>query len=76
MIVTLTFNLPEEKDEHTLAIKGSDYWSALWDLDQWLRDIIKYHSDDKDLNIDTLEVCRNQLREIMSEHGVSLDDAS
>ena len=35
--LTLTYNLPEEKDEFTLANKGHDFYSALWDISNELR---------------------------------------
>jgi len=39
---TLTFNLPEEKDAFTLANKGGDFWSCLWELDQQCRNYVKH----------------------------------
>lgn len=32
MKATLTFNLPEEKDDHEAAIFGMDFALALWEL--------------------------------------------
>jgi len=42
MRAVLTFELPEDKDQHTLAIKGSEFHSCLWDLDQACRDRMKH----------------------------------
>lgn len=42
MEAVLKFNLPEDKDEHTLALKGGDFWNCLWDLDQECRNHLKY----------------------------------
>lgn len=74
MKAILEFNLPEEKDEHTLAIRGGDYWSSLWDMDQWLRAKIKYSDNDRDFDVGTLQLCRDQLRAIMDSNNVSLED--
>ncbi len=41
----LKFNLPEENDDFILAVKGKDYWSCLWDLDQECRAKLKYGFD-------------------------------
>ena len=51
-IATLKFNLPEEKSEYDLAIKGGDYYSALWEIDQRCRSITKYGE-----KIDVYELC-------------------
>jgi len=42
MKAKLEFNLPEEKNEYTLATKGSHYFSVLYELDQLLRGYLKY----------------------------------
>ena len=42
MKAILEFNLPEDKDTHTMALKGSEYFSALSQLDQKLRSFLKY----------------------------------
>jgi hypothetical protein len=42
MKVILEFNLPEERDEHTLALKGREFWNCLWDLDQKCRNALKH----------------------------------
>lgn len=48
MIATLKFNLPEEKEEFDLALKGMDYSIALHEFDQQtLRSVIKYGCPDE-----------------------------
>ena len=37
MKAILEFNLPEENNEHTLAIHGKDFFCTLWDIHQNLR---------------------------------------
>lgn len=68
----LTFDLPEDKDDHTLAIHGSDFYLAIWDLDQWLRSKLKYGHDYKTVD-DALEEAREQLHGFLEDRGVSLD---
>ena len=78
MKAILEFNLPEDDQEFKLATKASDWWNVCWQMDQWLRTQYKYMPDteySKD-KYETYEKCREQLREIMFENGVSLDDVS
>lgn len=78
MKAILEFNLPEDNQEFKLATKASDWWNVCWQMDQWLRTQYKYMPDteySKD-KYETYEKCREQLREIMFENGVSLDDVS
>jgi len=42
MKATLQFDLPEENDEFTLAIKGKKYWNAIYDFEDVLRKWWKY----------------------------------
>ena len=42
MKATLEFNLPDESGEHYAAIHGADYRNVIWELNQWLRNEIKY----------------------------------
>ena len=76
MQATLTFNLPEDQQEFNLATKASDWWNVCWEMDQWLRSQYKYMPDEfysKD-RYDTYFEARENLFELMSENGVSLDD--
>jgi hypothetical protein len=38
----LEFNLPEEKEDHETAIRGTDYKIALEDMDNYFRNRLKY----------------------------------
>ena len=38
----LEFNLPEDKNDFKLAMNGADYFCALWDIKQLLRDYYKH----------------------------------
>ncbi len=42
-IATLTFNLPDEREEYETTMKASSYAAAIWELDQThLRSATKY----------------------------------
>jgi hypothetical protein len=77
MEAILKFNLPEDRDDFTLAINGSKMWSILWELDQHLRAEVKYAPDTA--NDDKLEAyteIREKLREFMSDSNISFDMVS
>ena len=75
MKAILEFNLPEDQHDFELAVNGTKAQVALWEMDQWLRAQYKYMPDEeysKD-KYETFEKCREQLREIMFEHGLKFD---
>lgn len=45
MKVTLEFNLPEDAQEHDLAMRGRDWYGALYALEMVLRNMVKYEDD-------------------------------
>ena len=71
MIATLTFNLPEETEEHQAALDGQKWKSSIKDLDQHFRDKLKYghtlDSADK-----ALEYARQIIYETLAVEGLSL----
>lgn len=69
MTAQLTFTLPDEKQEFDVACKGIDLYLSLWDLDIWLRGIAK-HGSKEEFSVDLV---RDQLREIMQDHNVNLE---
>ena len=73
MKATLEFNLPEDRDEHTLAIKGPAYFHALDDVAEMLRKHWKYESLSVEI-FNEVEVIHDEFYEIMQENGVSLED--
>lgn len=46
--VILEFNLPEERSEFEVVNNAGEYYSNLWDIDKYLRSVLKYDQD-KDL---------------------------
>ena len=74
MKAILKFNLPEEQSEFDLANNASKYYSVLWDLDQYLRNFVKYPSDREDpILTDTMAKVRDELWKLMNEHNLNLD---
>lgn len=72
MQAILKFDLPEDQDNFTASSHGMDYALTCWDMDQKLRGWLKYGHEFKNAD-EALEECRNQLREIMDDHGIHLD---
>ena len=77
MKTTITFQLPEERDEHHLALHGIDYYLSLLDLSNYLRTECKYHTDKYTASeIELIYSIGDRLRLIMEDRGVHLDDVS
>lgn len=65
----------DDRSDFRDAIDGYKFKMALWELDQWLRSNTKYAPDT--MSNDTYEAyekCRDQLREILSESNISIDN--
>jgi hypothetical protein len=54
MIVTIEFNLPEETDQLKLALRGIDYFCALLDIKNEIRNHHKYDKPAKEV-LDRIE---------------------
>jgi len=77
MKAILEFNLPEDKQDFTLATHGLSFYQVLWELDQMLRANTKYAPDDLPQDkYDAYEEVRDKLRELMSENHVNFDMVS
>ena len=72
MTATLTFKLPEEADEHRDAVNGSKWKLAMWDLDQLLRDKLKYEILTEETS-KAFEFVRKELFETLEHHELYLD---
>ena len=72
MKAILEFNLPEDSAEHLLAIRGSDFHSVCWDLDQdligWLKHGYEFKTPEE-----AIEAVRDRLRQLMEDKDISLD---
>lgn len=60
MRAILEFQLPEDSEDHRHALKGSEYWCAIFELDQELRSIYK-HTDKTTVDIDWLRTRLNAI---------------
>jgi len=75
MKAILEFDLEDGGDKmaHLRAIKAVNMAIVLWEMDQYLRGLIKYGELD-DLTYKTLQDTRDKLKEIMDDNGVNLDE--
>lgn len=69
MKATLEFNLPEESDEHRVAVQGMDWQMLLFEVDQKLRDTVKY--GDSEQLADYAEKIRDYIYEGMGDRGLT-----
>jgi hypothetical protein len=61
-IATLTFNLPDERFEHLVALHGGRFQSGIEDLNEWLRTLIKHGGIEKFTATELAEAVRERLR--------------
>jgi hypothetical protein len=69
---TLTFDLPEEQTEFDMANRAADMWAVLDDLDQELRNHLKYASH-PEWHGGTVEDIRKILLDAMAERGINFN---
>ena len=67
----LSFDLPEEESAFENAFYGTAWRAALQDVDNWLRDKLKYGHDYKSVD-DALEAARAHLYQALSARGLFL----
>ena len=74
MKAILEFDLTDVDDvtQHGRALKALDLALALFEIDQELRNIIKYGREGYD--VETAEQIRTTLRKIQDDHLIDLDD--
>lgn len=66
-LAILQFNLPEEQDEFRAAVKGCKYQAALCALDQELKSLVKYGTEEAQRAM-TPDKVRARLWEILGEN--------
>ncbi len=74
MIATLRYKLPEEGPEFRLACDGVKWMSAMYDLDQHLRSLLKHDDTITGEVYDALDKVRERLHEILAENTLSFDE--
>ena len=66
MKAILEFNLPEDKEEFDAASRGMDWALLVLDIDQFIRNKIKYEQDKDGI----LQLVRDRLHFNMEEKGL------
>ena len=75
MEAILIFNLPDESHEFKMALDGSKWSSAMWELEQWLRSETKYNADAlSQEKYDAYCEIRDKIYSILNKDGISFDD--
>jgi hypothetical protein len=72
MKATLEFNLPEDAVEHHDALHGMDWKICLGDLDQELRNALRYGHQLKTADA-AVDHFRTRLHEIIADRGLILE---
>jgi len=72
MKAILEFELPDDKTEFDTASKAMDWAILAWDIEQYIRNRLKYQSEKLETSSakEELEFLRNQLHEMMEENGL------
>ena len=72
MEAILKFDLPDDKIEFETATKSMDWAILAWDIDQYIRNRLKYQTDKLQTSSakEELELLRNELRDLMEESGL------
>jgi len=66
MKAILEFNLPEDKENFDLANNGLNYYSALFEFDQWLRSEYKHNNKEEMYEV------RRKLNKIINENNITI----
>ena len=69
MKATIEFNLPEDEEQFNAANKGMDWALLAWDIDQLLRDKLKYGKLLPNTRAE-LEEIRDTLNEMVIDRGL------
>ncbi len=70
----LEFDLRDDQKEFETAINADKYKSLIWDLDQYLRQQIKYSADNlSNDTINAFELIRDKIREELIENNISIE---
>lgn len=72
----LEFDLsePEDEEAHKRAVKSLDLVLALWDIDQYLREQVKYNESLSKEAYDALDKAREEFYNILNKRNISFDE--
>jgi len=73
MKAILIFDLEEDRYQYKCATNGENAARALWDIDQWLRNQVKYNDDLEEDTYDAYDKARSIIRECCTDKGFDLD---
>jgi hypothetical protein len=74
MKAKLIFDLPEEQSDFELATNAAKYYSVLWNIDQFLRNKVKYASDSaSEEEIKAYEETREELWREIESNNINLE---
>ena len=66
-----------DREDFYMAFHGKDFYFTLWDLDNdVLRQNIKYNEKLSKKELAVYEKIRDDLRDLMSEHGIDFEHVS
>ena len=71
MKAILEFSLPEEREEHEVAVHGMEWKIVCEDMDNQLRSWLKHGNEFTSID-EALETVRTQLHNFMIERGLEL----
>jgi hypothetical protein len=70
----LKFTLPEESPEFETAVNAGKYKSLVWDLDQYLRQQIKYNADNlSNDTINAFQIIRDKISQELIDNNISIE---
>ena len=72
MKAVLIFDLPGEQEDFNHAVNGLNWALAVWDIDQQLRNWLKYGHDFEDVG-DALEKVREFVHQTLEEKNLNLN---
>jgi hypothetical protein len=74
MKAILEFELPEDQHAFQRTTKALDLASVLWDMDQYLRNKMKYECENMSKEVyETHKEIRSHLSNLMEEHDLNFD---
>mgnify|MGYP001058959569 CR=1 FL=1 len=74
MNAVITFDLNKDREDWELHCQARKFYSAIWQYQQELRNMIKYcHEGDCLTKVEGVEWAQLKLFEMLEEKGVSLD---
>lgn len=73
MNAILEFNLPEDQEQFNVASKATELFLTLYEFDQKLRTLLKYHQKLTGEEYAVVDKLRDDLHTEMHENGINLN---